>query len=44
MYENKSLSRQARQAERYEQMSKDIKDLQLKFILDWKIEPTLIKI
>ena len=38
LYENqKSLSRQARQAERYEQMSKDIKDLQSKILfLDWK--------
>ncbi len=38
LYENqKSLSRQARQAERYEQMSKDIKDLQSKLLfLDWK--------
>lgn len=45
-YENqKSLSRQARQAERYEQMSKDIKDLQSKILfLDWKkIELSLNK-
>ena len=44
LYENqKGLSRQARQAERYEQMSKDIKDLQSKILLlDWKkIESSL---